>query len=84
MKNSANLINKNPEGYAAIYARVSSPTDHNSLNAQIALGNEKALEKNLLVYNSYTDKISGLTKSPEERKGFKNYYLMLKLVVSKL
>lgn len=75
MKNSANLINKNPERYAAIYARVSSPKENNSINAQIALGNEKALEKNLLVYNSYTDRISGLSTSPEERNGFKKLIL---------
>lgn len=46
MKNSANLINKNPEGYAAIYARVSSPKENNSNKfAQQALGTKKLLRK---------------------------------------
>ncbi|MDK0793863.1 recombinase family protein [Clostridium perfringens] len=64
-----------PEKFAAIYARVSSQKENNSINAQIKLGTEKALKEGLLIYNSYSEHVSGLTTSPEERKSFKQLLL---------
>lgn len=58
------------ENYAAIYARISSKTDNNSINGQITLAKEVAKKHNLLIYSCYTDHTSAKTKSPQERTGF--------------
>ncbi|WP_297522502.1 recombinase family protein [uncultured Clostridium sp.] len=62
--------NKNKE-YAAIYARISGEKKNNSISSQIEEGTLLAYEKNLLIYSSYVDKVSGKSLSPEERKGYK-------------
>lgn len=71
--NNLNTINKgitNPKNYAAIYARISGTRDNNSISAQVQLANNALDEKKLLVYDVYTDHISGKTTPPHKRKGF--------------
>jgi DNA invertase Pin-like site-specific DNA recombinase/cob(I)alamin adenosyltransferase len=65
-----NKILKNPQNYAAIYARVSTKKDNNSIDAQINEAKAVLNKKNLLVYGVYTDNVSGHTTSPPERSGF--------------
>ena len=45
----------NPKNYAAIYARISGTRDNNSISSQIQLATNALKEKNLLVYDVYTD-----------------------------
>lgn len=72
--NKINVINeeiiKNPEKYAAIYARVSSVKDNNSIKSQIEKAKEKINKENLLLYAIYVDHVSGRTTPPPDRKGF--------------
>lgn len=63
---------KNPENYAAIYARISSQKENNSIDAQIQLGQEVISQNNLLLYDTYTDHVSGRKTAPHQRNGFKN------------
>lgn len=63
-------IIKNPEKYAAVYARVSNIKDNNSIKAQIEDAKEKIYKENLLFYAAYIDHISGRTTPPHEREGF--------------
>ncbi len=65
-----NEILENPRNYAAIYARVSSAKDNNSIKAQIEKAKSILNKRNLLVYGAYTDHVSGLTTPPAERAGF--------------
>ena len=65
-----NKVTKNPKNYAAIYARISGTRDNNSISAQVQLANDALDKKNLLVYDVYTDHVSGKTTSPHKRKGF--------------
>lgn len=65
-----NKILNNPENYAAIYARISSKKDNNSIEAQISKAKMTLKNKNLLLYAIYTDHVSGRTVSPPDRKGF--------------
>jgi DNA invertase Pin-like site-specific DNA recombinase len=69
VSNNKEIINQ-PQNYAAIYARISSQKDNNSIHAQIKKAKEALAKKNLLVYAVYTDKVSGLTVRPADRKGF--------------
>ena len=69
MNNLKKIINS-PENYAAIYARISSQTDNNSINGQISLAKEFAQKNNLLIYSSYIDHTSAKSKAPQERRGF--------------
>lgn len=62
---------KNPENYAAIYARISSKKENNSIDSQIQLGEETLLKNNLLLYGTYTDHVSGRKTAPHQRDGFK-------------
>lgn len=73
MKSKAEIdpeILKDPRNYAAIYARISSKKDNNSIDAQINEAKSALNDKNLLVYGIYTDHISGRTVPPPLRKGF--------------
>lgn len=63
-------ILKNPDNYAAIYARISSKKDNNSIEAQISKGKNVLKNENLLLYAVYSDHISGRTVSPPDRPGF--------------
>lgn len=65
-----NKILNNPENYAAIYARISSKKDNNSIEAQISKAKIALNNENLLLYAVYTDHISGRTVSPPDREGF--------------
>lgn len=65
-----NKILENPRNYAAIYARISSKKDNNSIDAQIIKGKTALNDQNLLLYAVYTDHISGRTTSPPNRPGF--------------
>lgn len=65
-----NEILENPRNYAAIYARVSSAKDNNSIKAQIEKAKFILNERNLLVYAVYTDHVSGRTTPPPARAGF--------------
>lgn len=73
-KTNPQLIDKKiidtSKNYAAIYARVSSQKDNNSINAQIDEAKKIINEENLLVYGVYTDHVSGRTVSPQNRRGF--------------
>lgn len=70
-KEITNSIIKSPQNYAAVYARISSKKDNNSISAQIDYGRKALSKRNLLEYNIYTDHISARTKAPHERSGFK-------------
>lgn len=59
----------NPKNYAAIYARISGTRDNNSISSQIQLATNALKEKNLLVYDVYTDFNSAKKLSPNKRKG---------------
>lgn len=63
-------IIKDPKNYAAIYARVSSYRDNNSINAQISEAKKALSDKNLMVYGVYEDHVSGRYVPPYKRKGF--------------
>lgn len=63
-------ILNSPEDFAAIYARVSSKKDNNSIKAQIELAKEVICKNNLLLYGTYIDHVSGRTTPPHKRKGF--------------
>lgn len=65
-----NEILKNPDNYAAIYARISSKKDNNSIEAQISKGKMVLNNENLLLYAVYTDHVSGRTTAPPDRNGF--------------
>ncbi|OUP47913.1 hypothetical protein B5F20_02760 [Clostridium perfringens] len=65
-----NKVINDSQNYAVIYARISSKNENNSINAQIKLGEDVINKNNLLLYDTYIDKISGKTTSPKERKGF--------------
>ena len=73
MKKTDKIDNKllnNPDNYAAIYARISSKKENNSIDTQVDLAKTALNGKNLLVYGVYTDYVSGHTSSPPDRKGF--------------
>ena len=73
MKKTDKIDNKllnNPDNYAAIYARISSKKENNSIDTQVDLAKTALNGKNLLVYGVYTDYVSGHTISPPDRKGF--------------
>lgn len=65
-----NKILENPRNYAAIYARISSKKDNNSIDAQINKAKMLLNNENLLLYAVYTDHVSGRTTSPPDRAGF--------------
>lgn len=69
MNNLKSVINSS-ENYAAIYARISSTNDNNSINGQINLAKEVLSKKNLLLYDTYIDHTSARTKAPHQRPGF--------------
>ena len=60
--------------YAAIYARISGKKDNSSIAAQIEEGKVLANKKELVVYDSYVDTVSGKSIPPEERKGYKKLF----------
>lgn len=64
-----NIIN-DPKNYAAIYARVSTEKDNNSIDAQIDEAKKIVNEESLLVYGIYIDHVSGRMVPPQNRKGF--------------
>jgi len=64
------IILKDPKNYAAIYARISSKKDNNSIDAQISGAKAVLNEKNLFLYAVYTDHISGYHTPPPDRPGF--------------
>jgi DNA invertase Pin-like site-specific DNA recombinase len=70
LSNLSNEILKDPKNYAAIYARISSTKDNNSINAQIEKCKESLNKRNMLTYGIYTDYVSGRFTSPPDRKGF--------------
>lgn len=63
-------ILNDPKKYAAIYVRISSQKDNNSLEAQTSEAKRVLTSKNLLLYAVYQDKVSGRTTSPPDRDGF--------------
>lgn len=65
-----NKIINNPKNFAAIYARISSTKENNSINAQIELAKETLSKRSLLVYGVYTDHVSGRKTPPHLRSGF--------------
>lgn len=64
------LILKDPKNYAAIYARISSKKDNNSIDAQISGAKTVLTKNNLFLYAVYTDHISGYHTPPPDRAGF--------------
>jgi len=65
-----NEIIEDGKNYAAIYARISSMKDNNSINAQIEQGKKVISQKELMLYAVYSDHTSARTTSPENRNGF--------------
>jgi site-specific DNA recombinase len=63
----------NAENYVAIYARQSnkSEKDH-SAEVQLQKGQELAIKKNLIIYKTYSEKISGREDPYYEREQFNN------------
>lgn len=61
----------NPENYAAIYARQSNLKYSNSIPSQILKGQETALKNNLLIYKTYSERISATEINYMEREEFK-------------
>lgn len=68
-KNQDAILN-DPKSYAAIYARISSDKDNNSIEAQISGAKTVLNKKNLLLYAVYKDNVSGYSTSPPDRAGF--------------
>lgn len=65
-----NTILKNPDNFAAIYARTSGDNDNNSIDAQIEKAKNVLSNENMLLYAVYIDKTSARTTPPPDRKGF--------------
>lgn len=65
------MIKPKPEEYAAIYARRSTKLENHSIDSQIALAKDVIKEKNLIVYDIYSDKESATKYHPLHRSGFK-------------
>lgn len=61
---------KSSKNYAAIYARISSEKENNSIDAQISGGKTVLNKKNLLLYAVYKDHVSGYNTPPPDRTGF--------------
>lgn len=57
--------------YAAIYARVSNPTQDTSILSQIQIGKETLEKEKLLLYDVYSDKETVTKFDPIHREGFK-------------
>lgn len=70
--NNSNILDTviyNSKNYAAIYARISGLKDNNSISSQVQLATAALKEKNLLIYDVYTDFDSAKKLSPTKRKG---------------
>ena len=70
ISNETKILNT-PENNAAIYARISSQKDNNSIDAQVEMAKEMLYKKKLFTYGVYTDHISGLSTPPAKRPAFK-------------
>ncbi|MEG0774058.1 recombinase family protein [Clostridium sp.] len=62
----------NPYSYAAIYTRISGKNQSESIEAQIARGEEMALQNNLLIYKVYKEEISATKNKIKDREALYN------------
>lgn len=65
------MYKANAKDYAAIYARVSNPSQDTSIEAQVKIAKETLEKENLLLYDIYEDKETATKFDPIHREGFK-------------
>lgn len=71
MNNDELEYHQSPSDFAAIYARRSSAKDSLSIDTQVRLAKEKAIEMNLLIYDIYKEETSATGHFEEKRPELK-------------